>query len=393
MAKILKNDNESPEVDLKNLTVKLSGMGLDEEIEDMIPGKKKKGKKNADENVDEEEDTSKEEASEEEESTESDEPETEPEDESEEDENEEDVSDSEDGEEIKEEEEKTDDEVEAFYEKRAAERDLTLEKVEAIAGEMDSDDSETKVVKNIKKAAVKDKKKAKLDAFGICAIVLAVLVLLGGAFYIYLSVKKEPDLGMTEKDFRVKYSQTPIFRSIMDFGFALSEPTYRKTDAAASESTSQSASETTAATETTAPVSAVTSEAESKYKYFDSYIHSYFFTVYVNGCESKNTGNLKMLRFIIPTEDEEGIRGTATATFAAFLQVFFPELNSDACVQKITDAYNQSKASASPAVIIKDGDIAYSVSYNEIDNVPCIVMDLIPAKDASKYVFYTSYGM
>ena len=389
MAKILKNDNESPEVDLKNLTVKLSGMGLDEEIEDMIPGKKKKGKKNADENADEEEDTSKEEASEEEESTESDEPEDEPE----EDENEEDVSDSEDGEEIKEKEEKTDDEVEAFYEKRAAERDLTLEKVEAIASEMDSDDSETKVVKNIKKAAVKEKKKAKLDAFGICAIVLAVLVLLGGAFYIYLSVKKEPDLGMTEKDFRVKYSQTPIFRSIMDFGFALSEPTYRKTDAAASESTSQSASETTAATETTAPVSAVTSEAESKYKYFDSYIHSYFFTVYVNGCESKNTGNLKMLRFIIPTEDEEGIRGTATATFAAFLQVFFPELNSDACVQKITDAYNQSKASASPAVIIKDGDIAYSVSYNEIDNVPCIVMDLIPAKDASKYVFYTSYGM
>ena len=393
MAKILKNDNESPEVDLKNLTVKLSGMGLDEEIEDMIPGKKKKGKKDADEKADDESDTSKEETSEDEESSESDEPETETKDEPEE--KEEETSDSDDGEELEEEEEaKTDDEVEAFYEKRAAERDLTLEKVEAIASEMESDDSsETKVVKNMKKAAVKEKKKAKIDAFGICAIVLAVLVLLGGAFYIYLSVKKEPDLGMTEKDFRVKYSQTPIFRSIMDFGFALSEPTYRKTDAAASESTSESASETTAATEISASVSAVTSEAESKYKYFDSYIHSYFFTVYVNGCESKATGNLKMLRFIIPTEDEEGIRGTATATFAAFLQVFFPDQNSDACVQKITDAYNQSKASASPAVIIKDGDIAYSVSYNEIDNVPCIVMDLIPAKDASKYVFYTSYGV
>ena len=404
MAKILKNDNESPEVDLKNLTVKLSGMGLDEEIEDMIPGKKKK-KKDAEEKVEEEEDTSKEEKSSEDEES-SDEPETETEEEPEENEEESsdseadeaeksgDVEDAEDGE-----AEKTDDEVEAFYEKRAAERDLTLEKVEAIASEMDSDDSsEPRVVKNIKKAAVKEKKKAKMDAFGICAIALAVLVLLGGAFYIYLSVKKEPDLGMTEKDFRVKYSQTPIFRSIMDFGFALSEPTYRKTDAAASESTSQSASDTTAATETSAAETSATgyvatSEAESKYKYFDSYIHSYFFTVYVNGSESKDTGNLKMLRFIIPTEDEEGIRGTATATFAAFLQVFFPELNSDAAVQKISDAYNQSKASASPAVIIKEGDIAYSVSYNEIDGVPCIVMDVIPAKDASKYVFYTSYGV
>lgn len=404
MAKILKNDNESPEVDLKNLTVKLSGMGLDEEIEDMIPGKKKKGKKNADEEKAEEGETSEEkDTSEEKESSDeetSDEPETETEEETEEKEDE--PSDSEETEEAEEGEdgeEKTDDEVEAFYEKRAAERDLTLEKVEAIASEMDSDDSsEKKVVKNIKKAAVKEKKKAKLDAFGICAIALAVLVLLGGAFYIYLSMKKEPDLGMTEKDFRVKYSQTPIFRSIMDFGFALSEPTYRKTDAAASESTSQSASESTAATETSAAETSATgyvatSEAESKYKYFDSYIHSYFFTVYVNGSESKDTGNLKMLRFIIPTEDEEGVRGTATATFAAFLQVFFPELNSDAAVQKITDAYNQSKASASPAVIIKEGDIAYSVSYNEIDGVPCIVMDVIPAKDASKYVFYTSYGV
>ena len=40
MAKFLENDNESPEVDLKNLTVKLAGMGLDEEIEEVIPGKK-----------------------------------------------------------------------------------------------------------------------------------------------------------------------------------------------------------------------------------------------------------------------------------------------------------------------------------------------------------------
>ena len=39
MAKFLENDNESPEVDLKNLTVKLAGMGLDEEIEEVIPGK------------------------------------------------------------------------------------------------------------------------------------------------------------------------------------------------------------------------------------------------------------------------------------------------------------------------------------------------------------------
>ena len=36
MAKFLENDNESPEVDLKNLTVKLAGMGLDEEIEEVI---------------------------------------------------------------------------------------------------------------------------------------------------------------------------------------------------------------------------------------------------------------------------------------------------------------------------------------------------------------------
>ena len=44
MAKYLENENESPEVDLKNLTVKLAGMGLDEEIDQVIPGKKKKKK-------------------------------------------------------------------------------------------------------------------------------------------------------------------------------------------------------------------------------------------------------------------------------------------------------------------------------------------------------------
>ena len=95
MAKILKNDNESPEVDLKNLTVKLSGMGLDEEIEDMIPGKKKKGKKNADEEKAEEKDTSEEKEASDEET--SDEPETETEEETEEKEDE--PSDSEEAEE------------------------------------------------------------------------------------------------------------------------------------------------------------------------------------------------------------------------------------------------------------------------------------------------------
>lgn len=389
MAKFLQNDNESPEVDLKNLTVKLAGMGLDEEIDEVIPGKKEKKKKDSKQDAEEES------ASEEKESTEAVE---DPSDDEKSEETEE-VDDSDDAEDADE-----SDEVSDFYEKRAAERDLTLEKVEELEEKMESstDDKKQKVsaidtiiAKSEKKTSedenVKEKKKAKIDGVAIAGIVLAILALLGGAFYLYRSVHQEPNLGMTERNFRTKYYLTPVFESILSYGFTFPEPAYRdEVEAAAA-----TASETTV--KETADATAIVTEVKSDYRYCDYVVKNNLgmAPIMVTVVECKSNNYMKSIRFCAPLDDDEFI-SFYNAPFAGFLQVFFEKEDgtfeeSQVCVDKIKNAYAQSVASTETAVMIKDGNIAYSVTKANVDGVPCYVMDIVPAKEADDFVFYNSY--
>ena len=379
MAKYLENENESPEVDLKNLTVKLAGMGLDEEIEDVIPGKKeKKDKKESDkdETADKDEKTS-EEVEE---------------------------KDSEDAEEVSDAEAETaseeeTDEVNEFFEKRAAERDLTLEKVEALEEEMESSDEkaqklgalDTIVKKTEKPTIIKEKKKGKLDAVAIIGIVLAIVALIGGAFYIYQSVHQEPNLGITERQFRVNYYNSPIYSNVNSFGFNIPEPTYRedKEKAAATDTS-------TVATETTAAVvdpTAVTTAEKSKYRYFESLIKNDYdiLPIFVTGCEIRSNNYLKNIRFFAVAETQDEF-DTLNVLYAAFLQSFYVGTGSQTCLDKVKNAYNQSVQSAEIGVPVKDGDLAYVVTHANIDGVPCYVLDIMPAADADDYVFVNSLG-
>ena len=72
-----------------------------------------------------------------------------------------------------------------------------------------------------------------------------------------------------------------------------------------------------------------------------------------------------------------------------FLQAF-TGYDSQTCVDKLKDAFSQSTASADPAVAVVDGKIAYALSQNTIDGVLCYVLDIVPAKEASKYVYVNS---
>ncbi|MBO4688912.1 MAG: hypothetical protein J5636_10420 [Clostridiales bacterium] len=372
MAKILKNENESPEVDLKNLTVKLAGMGLDEEIDDMIPGKKEKESEEAsDEGADTDEETETEEVSEET---------------------------SSEGEDLDQSEE-----VVEFYEKRAAERDLTLDKVEALAEEMESSDSDKKqkvgvlntVIgkpekKNEKDEEGTEKKKAHFDAVAICGIVAAILALIGGGIYIFFQVYEEPNLGVSEQEFRLHYYETAIYKSIIGYGFAMPIPQYRD-EKPETTSGSDAAGETTTQASYAIDPTAITTVEKSKYRYFEGVMsNALSLPIFITGVECRNNNLLKQIRFFAPCSGDEDEMRTIKVAYAAFLQAFYVGEDSQVCADKIKNAYDQSVASADAAVMIKDGDIAYAVSYNAIDGVPCLVLDVVPAKEADKFVFNNS---
>ena len=380
MAKILKNENESPEVDLKNLTVKLAGMGLDDEIEDVIPGKK--DKKSSEEEKDEEtpEAESEEKASEEASLEEEEEAE------------------AEDGQKEEIDLDETE-EVAEFYEKRAAERDLTLDKVEALAEEMESSDGDKKQKLGVLDTVVgkpekksyegegKEKKKAHVDAVAICGIVAAILALIGGGIYLFFQIYQEPNLGVTEKEFRLHYYETAIYKSIVGYGFAMPMPVYRDAEP------DPSATGTEATTSKVAyeiDPTAVTTVEKSKYRYYEGVMtNALSLPIFVTGVECRSNDMLKRIRFFAPCEDPENMK-TIKVAYAAFLQAFYVGEDSQACADKIKNAYDQSVASAEPAVMIKDGDLAYAVSYNEIDGVPCLVLDIVPAKEAGDFIFNNS---
>ena len=373
MAKILENENESPEIDLNNLTVRLAGMGLDEEIEDVIPGKKvKKEEKSSD--------------SESIEKVGDDEP------------AEEEVTTSEDIDEAEEDSEQSDD-IQAFYEKRASERNLSVEKVEELAKEMekleDSDEKKSKRPSATK--TTKEKKKVKLDAFVICSVCLAVLALAAGVFYLMRSLRKEANLGMTLSELNIKYEETPIYRNNLEkIGYTLymepvvANPGYRDYVSENSWPTGVEGEKD--------PTAVTTLIEKNDYYYFDftsSFkVNGQQFDIYppihVTGQECKETklgsGNLKRIRFVMQyTDDGWSICGTV---FSAYLQAFLPGTDSQTCLQKIESALSQSNASTEPAVIIVDGDIAYSVSVNDFQGITSYIMDVIPAEDASDYIFY-----
>lgn len=358
MAKFLENDNESPEVDLKNLTVKLAGMGLDEEIEDVIPGKKDTKEYKTEEEDKEEE------------------PSEEKETESSDDSEEEDISESE--------------EVKDFYEKRAAERDLTLEKVEELAEEMESSSDEKK--KKDDKSAKSEKKqtgkktaakgKKKLDAFALVGIVLAIAALIGGGIWLYKSANQEPNLKITLNMFFKQYRSSKIFGSIVQMGFDCPEPSYRS-DEVAVDTSSGSGSEPAAAT----------SVNTSKYRYFDFVVSGRVREgiqepVFVSGCECKDNNYIKNMRFSAPMKDESDLE-VYYVLYSAFLQSFYTDTRSEVCLEKVKNAYSQSMASTETAVMVKDGDLAYSVTKANIDGMPYFVMDIVPEKEADKFVFAT----
>ncbi|MBO4495797.1 MAG: hypothetical protein J5752_08075 [Clostridiales bacterium] len=340
MAKFVKNENESPEVDLKNLTVRLSGMGMDKEIEDVIPGKKSKNYEvNEDDEADENEsDDEIEESSDDliEEESDSDE----------------------------EFDETQSEEVETFFEKRAAERNLTLENVEKLANEMDSPEK-TKAQKPAKQKAEKtesgEKKKAKFDAVTLAGILFAILALGAGIFYIVNSLQdKGSSLGITEKDYREKYMKSPYYTaSLASYGFALNSPTYRD--------------------------SASTNVSEGQY--YDAKIENKLFeNLYVTGIEVKGGKLLKMLRFYAIVDSEAQVNGMLQI-LGSYLMPLDSKLESSKAFEKIGNAYLMSLSSTERAVIVKEDNYAFSVSLNTINGYDMVVLDIIPLSEADTYVF------
>ncbi|MBP5417702.1 MAG: hypothetical protein J6Y58_09300 [Clostridiales bacterium] len=366
MAKFLENDNESPEVDLKNLTVKLAGMGLDEEIEDVIPGKNDtKDYKTADDADESKDESEKNEDAEE--LTEND---------------------------ASEEESAESEEVNEFYEKRAAERDLTLEKVEELAEEMESSDAkkqkvstlDTIIAKSEKKQTEKKdtnkKKQKKLDGLALVGIILAIAALVGGGIWLYRSSNQEPNLNITLNMFFKQYRSSKIYGSIFQMGFDCPEPSYRTEE----EMTVVSSSDA-------AEPAATTAIKTSKYRYFDFVVSGRVREgiqepVFVSGSECKDNNYLKNIRFFAPMKDDSDLQ-VYYVVYSAFLQAFYTDERSEVCLDKVKNAYSQSLASTETAVMVKDGDLAYSVTKAQIDGTQYFVMDIVPSKEADKFVFAT----
>ena len=366
MAKFLENDNESPEVDLKNLTVKLAGMGLDEEIEDVIPGKNDtKDYKTADDADESKDESEKNEDAEE--LTEND---------------------------ASEEESAESEEVNEFYEKRAAERDLTLEKVEELAEEMESSDAkkqkvstlDTIIAKSEKKQTEKKdtnkKKQKKLDGLALVGIILAIAALVGGGIWLYRSSNQEPNLNITLNMFFKQYRSSKIYGSIFQMGFDCPEPSYRTEE----EMTVVSSSDA-------AEPAATTAIKTSKYRYFDCVVSGRVREgiqepVFVSGSECKDNNYLKNIRFFAPMKDDSDLQ-VYYVVYSAFLQAFYTDERSEVCLDKVKNAYSQSLASTETAVMVKDGDLAYSVTKAQIDGTQYFVMDIVPSKEADKFVFAT----
>ncbi len=348
MAKFVQNENESPEVDLKNLTVRLSGMGMDKEIKDVIPGKKSKNYKVASEEEEPKEDTAEDET-----------------DELIEDYGAEDASDElieENASDTDEFDEAESEEVESFFEKRAAERNLTLEKVEELENEMSSSEpSQVKKLTKIKaeEKVTKEKKKVKFDAVTVAGILIALAALCAGVFYIINSMNTVSSLGLTEKDYREKYLNTQYYKSILSHGFALLPPTYRDES----------------------------STNVSEGQYFDAMIDNDLkIPLYVTGIEVKGGKLLKTLRFYALVDSEEQINATLQI-MGSYLVPLDEKLESQKAYEKICNAYSMSISSTERAVIYKDKGYAFSVSYNNINGYGMLVLDIIPESEADSYVF------
>ncbi len=342
MAKFEKNKNEAPEVDLKNLTVKLAGMGMDKEVEEMASTRKTKNYSTVDEESSESDVDLEEKISD----------------------NADEISESVEGA-----EDEISEEVEEFYEKRAQERNLTLEKVEELASEMESatDDKAQKIVK-LSKAKVEDKlpsvekKKAKFDLVTLVGILIALVVLGGGVYYLVHSLSGSSDLGMTQAEYSNRYHDTEAFRTLLaPYGFTMVEPTYR-----------------------------TSVEEDAKAKVFDMTINNSLSTpVSVVGFENKTSKNLIRIRFSITFNQAEAL-GNAEIFMIAFMQAFYPDRNTTVCYGSITGALEVSQASAKDAVAIKDGDFAYAVTLRTLEDKYTLVMDIIPAGSADNYNFTDS---
>lgn len=343
MAKFEKNKNESPEIDLKNLTVRLAGMGMEKEAEEMADTRKMNYS-----TVEDEETEADEESSVEEEISD----------------NEEEI--LEDVEEATSEE--ISDDVEEFYEKRAKERNLTLEKVEELASEMEetSDDEARKVVKLSKVKSEStlpvEKKKAHFDAVTIVGILVALAVLAGGIYYLMQSLRKSPNLGMTQKEYTNAYHNSVQFRQVLSqYGSTMVEPKYR--------------------TEV---------EDDVKARTFDLKIeNSLGLPVYMTGVESKSTNKLVRLRFAITFSNPEALN-SAEIIMVSFLQALYPDRETSVCFGNITGALELTRASTKEAVAVKDGKYAYALTLRSLEGVSTLIMDIIPESSADNYSFTDS---
>ena len=347
MAKFEKNKNESPEIDLKNLTVRLAGMGMEKEAEEMADTRKKNYSTVEDEEteVDDESSTNEDEISD----------------------NEEEI--IEDIEDESSESEEVSDEVEEFYEKRAKERNLTLEKVEELANEMEeaSDEDAKKVVKLSKvksESALPEqkKKKAHIDAVTILGIFIALAVLAGGIYYLMLSLRKSPNLGLTQKEYTNAYHDSVQFKQVLsNYGSTMVEPKYR--------------------TEV---------EDDVKSRTFDLTIdNSLGLPVYMTGIENKDTNKLVRLRFAITFSNPEALN-SAEIIMVSFLQALYPDRDSTVCFGNITSALDLTNASTKDAVAVKDGKIAYALTLRTLDGKSTLIMDVIPESSADNYSFTDS---
>lgn len=343
MAKFEKNKNEAPEVDLKNLTVKLAGMGMDKEVEEMASTRKTRNYTT----VDDEETSDSEESLEEKIADNADE-----------------IIEAIDGA-----EDEVSEEVEEFYEKRAQERNLTLEKVEELASEMESSTEEKaqKIVK-LSKSKVEasqptvEKKRVRIDAVTLVGILIALVVLGGGVFYLVHSLSGSSDLGMTQAEYSNRYHDTEAFKSVLaPYGFTMVEPTYR-----------------------------TSVEEDAKAKVFDLTVNNSLNTpVSVVGFENKSSQNLIRIRFSITFDKAEAL-GNAEVFMIAFMQAFYPDRDMTVCYGSITGALEVTQASTKDAVAIKDGDYAYALTLRTLEDKYTLVMDVIPVASADNYNFTDS---